>query len=246
MRDHSSRDSIAEATRWRAQASRVGGAGAAGWLSPLDETQPADFLSQPGETAIVNHRDGGLPDFEIGIAWDNVPVEKAQGFIQKFFKKNIQRAGIDMDLGCLYQMKDGMRGAIQAFGGTQGAFDKPPYLELSGDERTGDKDGHDEVIRLNGKHWEEIEKILIYTYIYQGADSFADVKPQIQLRVPGEKPIVVTLNAQRDELDLCAVASIENIRGGIRLTTHLEYFPGHAAMDRAYGFGLEWEEGQKD
>lgn len=246
MRDSSSRDSITEASRWRAEASKHGGIGAAGWLGPYDADQPADFLSAPGETAIVNQPEGGLPDFDIGMAWDNVAVEQASGIFAKFFKKTIQRKGIDMDIGCLYILKDGTRGAVQAFGDTNGAFDAPPYLFLDGDERTGDKDGRDEVIHLNGQHWEEIEKILVYTYIYKGADSFADVKPQVQLRVPGEKPVVVSLNARKSELDLCAVASIENIRGGIRLTTHLEYYPGHAEMDRAFGFGLYWEDGKKD
>lgn len=245
MRDHSSQDSIVAASRWRAEASKHGGIGAAGWISPYDADQPAEFLSGAGDMAIVNQPEGGLPDFEIGMAWDNVPVRDARGFLARFFKKNIQRAGIDMDLGCLYILKDGRRGCVQAFGETHGAFDAPPYLFLEGDERTGDTDGRDEVIRLNGRHWEEIETVLIYTYIYKGAESFSDVKPQVQLRVPGEMPVIVSLNARRQELDLCAVATIENIRGGIRLTTHLEYFPGHAEMDRAFGFGLEWEQGKK-
>ncbi len=235
-----------EANRYRVEKSAHGGIGAAGWISPYDADQPADFLSKPGETAIVNQPEGGLPDFDIGMAWDNVAVERAHGFLAKFFKKNIQRKGIDMDIGCLYILKDGTRGAVQAFGDTHGAFDEPPYLFLDGDERTGDKDGRDEVIHLNGRHWEEIGKILIYTYIYKGADSFSEVSPQVQLRVPGERPIVVSLNARRAELDLCAVATIENIRGGIRLTTHLEYYPGHAEMDRAFGYGLQWEQGTKD
>lgn len=246
MRDHSSQDSIIEATRWRADASKHGGIGAAGWISPYDANQPADFLSAPGETAIVNRTGDGLPDFDVGMAWDNVPVREAKGFLERFFKKTVQRKGIDMDIGCLYILADGTRGAVQAFGETNGAFDAPPYLFLDGDERTGDKDGRDEVIHINGAHWDDIQKILVYTYIYKGAESFADVKPQVQVYVPGSKPIVVSLNARRGEMDLCAVASIENIRGSIRLTTHLEYFPGHAEMDRAFGFGLQWEQGKKD
>ena len=71
------------------------------------------------------------------------------------------------------------------------------------------------------------------------------VKPQIQVRVPGEKPMVVSLQARKEELALCAVAGLENVRGGIRMTNYLEYFPGHSEMDRAFGFGLEWAEGKK-
>lgn len=246
MRDHSSRDSIVEATRWRARRAAHGGIGAAGWISPYDADQPADFLSAAGEMAIVNAPEGGLPDFEIGLSWDNVALEQARGFWDRFFKKTVHKAGVDMDLGCLYRLSDGARGAVQAFGGTRGAFDEPPYLFLDGDERTGDKDGRDEIISLNGAQWDKIDKVLVYTYIYKGADSFSDVRPQIQLLVPDEKPVAVMLNSRREEMDLCAVAMIENARGGIRLTTHLEYYPGHAEMDRAFGFGLEWEQGKKD
>ena len=241
-----SKASLMEASRARARVSGHGSSkGAAGFISHLDEDQTSSFLSRPGETAIVNQPEGGLPDFEIGIHWDNVHLKGETSMFGRFFKKRIQHKGVDLDLGCLFRMKDGNAGAIQAFGGTYGAFDKPPYLRLSGDERTGDTEGEDEMIRLNGRHWEEIDQILVYTYIYSGAESFEDVKPQVQLRVPGEKPIVVSLHARRAELDICAVATIENIRGGIKLTTHLEYYPGHSEMDRAFGYGLEWEQGRK-
>ena len=87
---------------------------------------------------------------------------------------------------------------------------------------------------------------MIYVYIYGGAKSWANVSPQIQVRVPLEQPMVVTLQERQNTLALCAVAGIENIRGGIKMTSYLEYFPGHAEMDRAFGFGLSWEDGQKD
>jgi len=38
---------------------------------------------------------------------------------------------------------------------------------------------------------------------------------------------------------------IENLDGGVRLTNHSEYFSSQPAMDRAFGFGLAWEDGQK-
>ncbi|MEM9469031.1 MAG: Tellurium resistance protein TerA, partial [Pseudomonadota bacterium] len=92
----------------------------------------------------------------------------------------------------------------------------------------------------------KIKRIVVYLYIYGGAKSWECVRPQIQLRVPSEKPMVVTLQAKRQELALCAVAGLENVRGGIKMTNYLEYFPGHAEMDRAFGFGLDWTDGQKD
>jgi tellurite resistance protein TerA len=249
--DSSSRHSLIDATKSRATFSAHNKSlGASGFISPYDEEQRGEFLSEPGETAIVNPPENGLPDFEIGVAWDNVPMPKKPtgGLINKLLgkKKPILKAqGVDLDLGCLYELKNGKRGAIQAFGDNYGAFKHAPFIELSGDERTGDAEGEDELITINGAQWNEISKIVIYIYIYSGADSWQAVKPQIQVRVPGEKPMIVSLHAKRQELALCAVASLENIRKGIKMTNHLEYFPGHAEMDRAFGFGLDWDDGQK-
>lgn len=252
MTDNSSSNSILEATRSRAKFSGHGQSkGAAGFISPYDEDQPAEFLSKPGQTSIVNPPKGGMTNFEIGVAWDNVTPSKSQkksGFFDRILrmgKASVTPSGVDLDVGCLYELKNGKRGAIQAFGDMYGSLTEEPYMFLSGDERTGDAEGEDELITVNGAHWNDIKRIIIYLYIYGGASSWEVVKPQIQVRVPSEKPMIVTLNARREELALCAVASLENVRGGIRMTNHMEYYPGHAAMDRAFGFGLEWDDGHK-
>ncbi len=253
---NSSGQSILEATKSCATFSEHGtnAKGAAGFISPYDETQEADFLSKPGQTAIVNPPKDGMHDFEIGVAWDNVnakgQVKKPKkGLLNKLIKQKtpsiIKSKGVDLDLGCLYELHDGTRGALQAFGNMHGALDKAPFIHLSEDERTGDKEGEDELIKVNGQQWDKFKRIILYIYIYGGADSWSKVQPQVQVRVPSERPMIVTLKAQRQELALCAVARLENIRGGIRMTNLMEYFPGHAEMDRAFSFGLEWDEGQK-
>jgi tellurite resistance protein TerA len=238
--------SLSEANRDRAEFSRHGGLGAAGYISLDDQNQTGTFLSSPGEVAVINPPPGGLPDFHIGVAWDNIPVVRETSIIKRFFKKKIVKAGIDLDLGCLYELKNGIRGGMQAFGEMHGALQTEPYIFLSGDERRGDREGPDEIIQINGVHWNDIDRILVYVYIYEGARSWASVKPQIQVRVPGEQPMVVTLAARKSHMSVCAVAQLENVRGGIKMTSVLEYFPGHAEMDRAFGYGLEWESGQKD
>jgi len=255
-----SKHSLEEATRSRAKFSTHGlSKGAAGFISLHDDTQPADFLSKPGQTAIVNPEKEGIANFEIGVAWDNVAEENArkkrkdqkQSFLKKILggPKIITQAkvntGVDLDLGCLYELKNGKRGAIQGFGNNFGDLENEPFIQLSNDERTGEAEGEDELIAVNGTKWDEIERIVIYIYIYDGADSWASVKPQIQVRVPEETPMVVSLGAKKQELSLCAVAGLENVRGGIKMTNYLEYFPGHLSMDRAFGFGLSWEDGQK-
>ncbi len=244
---NNSQESLEEANRDRAERSAHGGLGQAGYVSERDRHQAGAFLSAAGEVAVVDLPAGkALPNFNIGVAWDNIAVEAETNFLKKLIKKNVLHAGVDLDLGCLYKLKNGRRGGMQAFGDIHGALMEEPYILLSGDERKGDRVGPDEVILVNGAHWNDIDQILIYTYIYDGARDWGSVHPQIQVRVPGEQPMVVTLNARKSSMKVCAVAGLESVRGGIKMTSYLEYFPGHAEMDRAFGFGLEWESGSKD
>jgi tellurite resistance protein TerA len=241
--DQTSKHSIVDATKSRARFSKYKKSlGASGFVSPYDEGKQGSFLSNPGDTAIVNPPSEGLPNFEIGVAWDNV---KKPSLFGGLFKKD-KNKGIDLDLGCLYELQNGKRGAIQAFGDFYGTLEDEPFIALLGDEQTGEAEGEDEMILVNGQFWSEIKEIIIYIYIYSGAANWEEVKPQIQVRVPGEEPMIVSLHARRQELAVCAVAGLENVRNGIKMTNFLEYFPGHAEMDRAFGYGLEWSDGQKN
>ena len=240
----SSADSLAKATESVVDFSGHGAAlGAAGYRSASDHPDNCEFLSEPGQGIAVSPGENGFDSMLIGVAWDNIRVENS-GFFGRFFKK-VTKVGVDLDIGCLYEMQDGTRGSIQAFGEKFGDYNTAPYISLSGDERTGDAEGHDEYMLVNGAKWHEIKRILVYIYIYKGAPSWSEIKPQVVIDVPGENDLYVTLGAHDDALCLCAVGELENVRGGIKLTNRTEYFPGHEEMDRAFGFGLTWEDGKK-
>ena len=237
-------DSLIEANRSRAEFSGHGGAlGAAGIKEKSYDPENCAHLREPGEAIAVNPPAGGFKYILVGAEWDNVAAKKA-GLFGRLAKKAL-KIGADLDVGCLYELQDGTRGAVQAFGEKFGDFEKPPYMALSGDERTGEAKGYDEYVQINGAHWDKIKRILVYFYIYDGAPNWAEINPKIVLDVPGEDDLVVSLRAHDDTLAVCAVGGLENVRGGIKLTNYTEYFPGHAEMDRAFGFGLEWEDGKK-
>jgi tellurite resistance protein TerA len=237
-------DSILEATRGRAEFSGHGRAlGAAGKRETSFDPDNSEFLREPGQSIAVTPGAAGFQDIRISVSWDNVQIRQS-GFFGKFLKKATHQ-GVDLDIGCLYELEDGTRGAIQAFGEKFGNFGAPPYISLSGDERTGNTEGIDEYLLINGAQWNKIKKLLIYLYIYKGAPNWAVINPHVFIDVPGENDLVVTLGVHDNALALCAVGGIENVRGGIRLTNYTEYFPGHAEMDRAFGFGLQWDEGKK-
>ncbi|MCK5373961.1 MAG: Tellurium resistance protein TerA [Alphaproteobacteria bacterium] len=236
--------SITEATLSVAQFSGHGRSlGAAGVRAASDHPGNCEFLGQPGQSIAISPQDKEFESILIGVEGDNRQVQES-GLIGKIFKK-IRKIGVDLDIGCLYELQDGTRGSIQAFGEKFGNLDEAPFIALSGDECTGDAEGHDEYILINGEKWKEIKRILVYIYIYNGAPSWSVINPQIVVDVPGENDLYVTLKAHDDSLALCAVAELENVRNGIKLTNRTEYFPGHQEMDRAYGFGLVWEDGMK-
>lgn len=219
----------------------------------LEHNQDPLLVSTAGESVLVDMASHGNPDIKISLSWDNVlpeQIEKqSKGFFDKLFKsakQTVTGAGVDIDLGCLYELKNGERGCLQPFGDMLGDYDQTPYIQLSGDERTGDTEGIDEEMVINGQKWSDIKRILLYIYIYQGAANWKAVKPEIFIDIPGDEDLKMVPHSTNSHMMLCAVGSLKNVDGGIELTNHSEYFPGHAEMDRAFGFGLEWEDGEKD
>lgn len=250
-RNKSSMDSLASATQSRSSFTGRSALGAAGYVSDTDDDS-YNYLGTTGQVDIIQPQEGGYEKIRIGAAWQNLHDGRNDkgSFLSKILGKNRKKpTGVDLDLGCLYELENGERGSIQAFGEQFGDYDNAPFIKLSHDDRTGDDDddddGEDEIILINGQKWPQIKRLLVYLYIYDGVASWAEIQPQIQIRVPGEKPMVVTLHTYKSELSLCAVAGLEHVRGGVRLTNYTEYYPGHAEMDRAFGFGLEWADGQK-
>ncbi len=240
----SSLESLASASKSVVDFSGHGAAlGAAGYRVASDHPENCEFLSEPGHSIAITPDKEGFESMLVGVAWDNIRTETS-GLFGRWFKK-VAKIGVDLDIGCLYELQDGTRGSIQAFGEKFGDYNEAPYISLSGDERTGDAEGHDEYILINGKKWSEIKRLLIYIYIYKGAPSWSDIRPQVVIDVPGENDLYVTLNAHDDKLCLCAVGEIENVRNGMKLTNRTEYFPGHEEMDRAFGYGLQWADGKK-
>ena len=44
--------------------------------------------------------------------------------------------GVDLDLGCLYELADGRKGVVQALGGAFGSLNSAPWIFLDGDDRS--------------------------------------------------------------------------------------------------------------
>lgn len=217
--------------------------GAAGVREGNIEIQ--DMLDKSGESGIIQPPENGFDNIHIGLAWNNIIVEQSSGFMGLI--KKATKQGVDIDLGCFFELKNGTKGILQPFGDLFGNLDKMPFIALSGDERTGDSDGDDESITINGQKWPEIERVLIYTYIYKGSSDWSQIQPDLSIQIhQGESELHIKPSLKTTNMTVCALATLKNAKDGIQIMTHGEYFTSQASMDRAFGFGLKWEDGAKD
>ena len=152
---------------------------------------------------------------------------------------------IDLDLGCLYELKNGRKGTVQALGKAFGNLNAEPWIALDGDDRTGaSADG--ENLRINGAKIPEIQRVLVYTFIYEGAANWQTANGVVTLRYPGNEDIIVRMDEYNNARRMCAIALLENNGGdGFSVEKKVMFFDGHSQMDKAFGWGMRWVPGRK-
>ncbi len=179
----------------------------------------------------------------INLNWNEKPGEQKK---TGFFSKVLGGGGksIDLDLGCLFEMQNGTKAAIQPLGNSFGSFDGIPYILHCGDDRTGAW-SEGENMKINLAHTDKLKRILIYTYIYEGVPDWAGTDAVVTVKVPGHPVLEVRMGSQKDSRIFCAVAMLEFINKEVKLTKLVSFHDGHPECDREYGWGLRWVEGSK-
>lgn len=152
---------------------------------------------------------------------------------------------IDLDLGCLIEMSDGQKGVVQALGRAFGAYYDPPFIQLDGDDRTGDV-SQGETIRINGAEWQWIKRVAIYANIYDGVPNWQQTDGVVTVNVPDQPPIEVRMTEGRNNMRLCGVVMLENDNGKLKATRIVEYYKDQSELDRAHNWGMRWVAGSKD
>ena len=237
--------------------------GFAGGLAPLAEhfgvdiAAPAPAAPAPAPASKVNlskitldkqrpsisleKKDGDFGEIKINLNWNRTSPSGGGGFFASLRGKS---GGIDLDVGCLYELENGKKGAVQALGNAFGDFRDEPFIQLMGDDRTGSvSDG--EWLRINGKEWRKVRRVLVYAFIYEGAPNWQATDGVITLYIPGEAPIEVRLSEEGGTKGMCAIALLENIGGSVKVNRKVEFFKGHSDMDKAFGWGMRWAAGSK-
>lgn len=193
-------------------------------------------LKKGQKVNLKKKRSEALGEILINLNWHQ-PAPKGG-----FFKK---AKAIDLDLGCLYELEDGQKGCVQALGNAFGSLNRPPYIALDGDDRTGAAEGG-ENLRINGAEVSRIKRVLVYTFIYEGIANWQEADGVVTVKCPGSPDIVVRMDEYGSREPMCAIAMLENYMGQTFSVEKLvRFFSGHREMDQAYGWGLDWRPGRK-
>lgn len=181
-----------------------------------------------------------LGKININLNW-NLGNSNKKGIFSSLFGSK----AIDLDLGCLFELKDGSIGAVQALGKSFGSYDKPPYVYLDGDDRTG-TNLNGENLFVNGSKIKYIKRILIYTFIYEGAANWKEASGKIKINVPANEEILINMDEYDNKYNMCALAMMKNVNdNNFSIEKLVKFFNGHESMDRAYKWGLKWTAGRK-
>lgn len=191
-------------------------------------------LDKPGQAVSLEKRGASFGEIAINLNW-------SRG------KKGMFGGGsaIDLDLGCLFELADGRSGVVQALGRVFGSYHQPPFIALSGDDRTGDV-SQGETMRINGGQWSALKRVVVFANIYEGVPNWAKTDGVVTVTMPDQPPIEVRMTEGRDDRRLCGVVLLENDGGRLRATRVVEYFRDQKALDERFGWGLRWMAGRKD
>jgi tellurite resistance protein TerA len=191
-------------------------------------------LDKPGQTVSLEKKGATFGEIVVNLNWSR----GRKGFFGG-------GTAIDLDLGCLFELADGRKGVVQALGNVFGSFAQPPFIALSGDDRTGDV-SQGETLRINGGHWAALRRIAIFANIYDGVPNWQQTDGVVTVTMPDQPPIEVRMTEGRNDRRLCGVVLIENDGGRLKATRIVDYVRDQQVLDELLGWGLRWTAGRKD
>ncbi|MFC5853389.1 TerD family protein [Streptomyces chlorus] len=205
----------------------------------LTKAAPSVSLAKQGGTS------GAL---RVNLNWQ---VRKQfSGWAGKLGRPVATHSDLDLDLCALFELSDGSKGVVQALGNAYGSLQRPPFIHLDGDDRTGAVDsGENLTVSLDHKRY--FRRILVFVTIYEGARSFADLHATVTLQPQHGAPIDFSLDECTVPSTVCALALITNTGGDLVVQREARYLvpdrgvSPQRTVDRAYGWGMNWTPGRK-
>lgn len=186
-------------------------------------------LSKGNKINLQKNTPAGLGEILVNLNWNSSGSES-----------------IDLDLGCLYELNNGRKGAVQALGKSFGSLTAAPFVALDGDDRTGEStDG--ENLRINGNMISQIKRILVYTFIYDGIANWQQADATVTIKYPQAEDIIVKMDTFNSSQKVCGLALFQNVNNETFSVEKVIKFCGALHnLDEEFGWGLKYKPGKKD
>ncbi|RVU22378.1 Tellurium resistance [Streptomyces antnestii] len=221
-------------------------------MPPAAPTQPVRLtkvtLTKAAPSVSLTKQGGTSGAMRVNLNWE---VHKQfKGWGSKLGRAVAQHADLDLDLCALYELTDGRKGVVQALGNAFGALQRPPYIHLDGDDRTGAVSSG-ENLTINLDHKNELRRVLIFVTIYEGARSFADLHATVTLQPQFGAAVDFSLDECTVPSTVCALALITNTGSDLTVQREARYLvpergvSPQRTVDYAYGWGMNWTPGRK-
>ncbi|MFD7777503.1 TerD family protein [Streptomyces sp. NPDC059753] len=205
-------------------------------------------LTKAAPSVSLAKQGGTSGSMRVNLNWE---VRKQfKGWGSKLGRAVAQHADLDLDLCALYELTDGRKGVVQALGNAFGALNRPPYIHLDGDDRTGAVSSG-ENLTINLDHKNELRRVLIFVTIYEGARSFADLHATVTLQPQFGAAVDFSLDECTVPSTVCALALITNTGSDLTVQREARYLvpergvSPQRTVDHAYGWGMNWTPGRK-
>jgi len=197
-------------------------------------------LEKKGDKKAVSLRkDGNKQRIHFNLNWDNPNKGKRTGFLGL----GSETAAPDLDLGCMYKLKNGQKGVIQPLGKNFGAKDDLPFIFLDKDDRSGAAEDGENLSILRP---DLIDMVMVFAFIYEGTSDFTSVNGRMTITDQQGNEIFIRLNNPSPNLRFCAICTIKGYADTVEIVKEELYFDGHEKADNHFEFGFQWRVGKKD
>lgn len=207
-------------------------------------------LEKQGDSHKIDLSKASDQQITINLNWSQ---QKKGGFFSSLFGGNKE---IDLDLGIYWELTDGTAGMIDGLqfskgrGGArnqlsrQGRYTDLPWVWHCGDDRSGSSEGGENIL-VNPKGIQDLRRLVVYCFIYDGVANWAQSDAVVTVKVPNQPEIVVEMGKQSDQRTFCAIASIDFIGSQMSVRKDINFFRGHAECSQYYNWGFEFSAGSK-
>ncbi|MFC4033986.1 hypothetical protein ACFO3J_21250 [Streptomyces polygonati] len=214
----------------------------------LTKSSPTVSLDKHGVTS-------GL--VRVNLKWSSAraaaqsQARQAHGLLGKV-RASLQTAAtkdVDLDLGCLISFSDGGTAVVQALGNAFGALDRPPFVALDADDRTGGLAGENLTINLSEQA--RFSKLLLFVYIYGGSGDFRGLDAKVTLTSDSGESFELHLDDSPPDSNACAIALITREKGELIIEREVRWFTPEGGagiqevISRDYDFAIQWTRGRK-